>query len=65
MDPILAEMNKTFFLVPLAVTISLVYAATRYEAPASIFRRALRVLVLILGGMGAVIGLLMLLSVNQ
>lgn len=64
MGPILAEINKTLFLIPLSVSISLVYAATRYEAPGSILRRALRICVMILGGMGLVIGLLMVFSRN-
>ncbi len=57
-----ADMNKTLFLLPLAVTISLVYAATRFESPRAILNRATRLCLTIVGGMGAVIALLMWLS---
>lgn len=61
---LLADLNKTWLLIPLSISISLVYAASRFEAIGSILRRAFRVNVLILGGMGLVILLLMFLSRN-
>jgi len=56
------DMNKTLFLLPLAVAISLVYSATRYELPRAILNRASKLCVMILGGMGLVIALLAWLS---
>lgn len=58
------DTNKTLFLLPLAVTISLVYAATRYELPRAILNRATRLCLMIVGGMGLVIALLAWLSVG-
>jgi len=57
-----ADMNKTYFLLPLAVTISLVYSATRYERTGSILSRAVKLTLTILAGMGLVIALLTWLS---
>ncbi len=56
------DMNKTVFLLPLAVTISLVYSATRYELPKAILNRATKLCLMIIAGMGLVIALLTWLS---
>lgn len=62
-DPILAaQVNVTWFLLPLAAVISLVYSASRYELPERILRRAARLFVTILLFMGAVFIVLLLLS---
>lgn len=61
---LLAEINKTWFLLPLALAISLVYQASRYELPEKILRRAARMFAWILGFMFAVFALLGLLSWN-
>lgn len=57
---LLAQMNISWHLLPLAVAVSLVYNASRYEAPTRILQRAaklfvmiLLVLALILGGLSA------------
>jgi hypothetical protein len=63
MWPILAAgANITWHLIPLAVIISLVYNASRYELPERIVRRAARLFVMIMLGMGAVFSILMVLS---
>ncbi len=56
--------NITFYLFPLAVVISLVYSASRFELPDPILRRAARLFVTILVFMGIVLGVLVLLSRN-
>jgi hypothetical protein len=63
MWPLLAAgTNITWHLVPLAIVISLVYNASRYELPERIVRRAARLFILIMLGMGAVFSVLMVLS---
>lgn len=63
MWPLLAAgANITWHLIPLAVIISLVYNASRYELPERIVRRAARLFVMIMLGMGAVFSILMVLS---
>lgn len=57
--------NVTWYLLPLAVMISLVYSASRYEVPEAILKRAARLLVTILIFMAIVLGVLILLSRNQ
>ena len=43
MAPLLANgMNVTWWLLPLVVTVSLVYNASRYELPERILRRSLK-----------------------
>jgi hypothetical protein len=59
------DLNKTWYLIPLAVAISLVYSASRYERVGPIFRRAGWYLRTILGFLAAVLVLLALLSLNQ
>lgn len=61
---LLAEVNKNLFLLPLAIAISLVYSASRYELPEKILRRALRLFTTIMLCMGAVLAVLTLLSWN-
>ncbi|MFQ5732339.1 MAG: hypothetical protein ACE5KM_10345 [Planctomycetaceae bacterium] len=57
--------NVTWYLLPLAVMISLAYSASRYESPESILKRAARLFVTILIFMAIVLGVLILLSRNQ
>lgn len=58
------DVNKTWFLIPLAVTISLVYNASRYELPAKILARAAKLFVMIVGSMALVLAVLLALSWN-
>jgi hypothetical protein len=63
MGPLLAaEMSVTWFLLPLAAVISLVYSASRYELPEIILRRATRLFVTILIFMAVVFVILLWLS---
>lgn len=57
-------MNTMWYLFPLAVGISLVYSASRFEQPQLILLRAVRMLWMILLSMGAVMILLFVLSWN-
>ncbi|HEY0982118.1 MULTISPECIES: hypothetical protein [unclassified Schlesneria] len=54
--------NVTWYLVPLAMVISLVYSTSRFELPDRILRRATWLFLQILGFMGAVFVLLWILS---
>lgn len=54
--------NVTWYLLPLAVVVSLVYYASRFELPEMILRRAARMFVNILLLMGAVLAVLLVLS---
>jgi len=54
--------NVTWYLLPLAVVVSLVYYASRFELPELILRRAARMFVNILLLMGAVLVVLLVLS---
>ena len=54
----LAEINRTLFLLPLAVAISLVYSASRFENPKRILQRAVRLCLQILGGAAVVFAVL-------
>ena len=61
--PLLAvQVNVTWHLIPLALVISLVYRASRYEDPERVLRSAARLFVTILLGMGAAFSLLFVLS---
>jgi len=51
-------MSVTWYLLPLAAVISLVYSATRYESPSRIIRRAGTLFVQILVGMAVILGVL-------
>lgn len=60
--PVLANMNATWWLLPLVVTVSLVYNATRYELPEKILQRSLKMGVAIMAFMGGALVLLFLMS---
>ena len=60
-----AEINVSWFLLPLAAVISLVYSASRYELPERILHRAGRLFVTILLFMALIFCLLLALSFNQ
>lgn len=63
--PLLAAFdNVTWYLPPLAAVISLVYSASRFELPAKIIRRAIRLFLTIMIFMGVVLVLLVMLSRN-
>ncbi|MGD9854952.1 MAG: hypothetical protein AB7U20_08365 [Planctomycetaceae bacterium] len=64
MDTLLAHANITWYLLPLAAVISLVYNASRYEDRARILRQAGKTLVTILFFMAVILGVLILLSYN-
>lgn len=55
-------MNVTWYLLPLAAAISLVYTASRYEDSARIVARAVRLFGSILVFMGIILGVLVALS---
>ncbi len=57
-----AGTNRLWFLLPLIVMISLVYSASRYEAPDRIIRRAGKLFLQITGFMAAVLAVLAWLS---
>ncbi len=54
--------NVSWYLLPLAVVISLCYSASRYERPEHIMRRSVRLFFTILTFMSVVLGVLYLLS---
>jgi len=54
--------SRLWFLLPLIVMISLVYSASRYEAPERILRRAGKLFLQIFGFMAVVLALLAWLS---
>ena len=54
--------NNLWFALPLIVSVSLVYAATRHEDVAAILRHALRVAVWITGFMAIILAILWLVS---
>lgn len=57
-----AEMNITWYVIPLAAAISLVYSASRYERTDVILRRSLRLFGLIMVCMAAAFVVLLMLS---
>ena len=59
---LLAFQNVLWYMLPLALVISLVYSASRYELPERILRRAVRLFVQIMLFMGAVFAILFVLS---
>lgn len=59
---LLAETNVTWYLFPLAIAISLVYSASRYELPERILSRAARLFATIMLFMGIVLVVLWVLS---
>jgi hypothetical protein len=56
--------NVSWYLLPLAVVISLVYSASRYELREASLKRSARLFLTILGFMAVVLGALILLSRN-
>ncbi len=62
LDPLLAQTNLTWYLLPLAAVISLVYNTSRYEYPPRIFRRSVRMFLSILFFMGLILLVLMVLA---
>lgn len=58
----LGDLTVTYYLMPLAAVVSLVYSASRYELPEKILWRAGRLFVTIVGSMFGVFALLWLLS---
>jgi hypothetical protein len=56
--------HASWYLLPLALTVSLVYSATRFEHPPQILRRSARLFVTILVSMAVLFALLFLLSWN-
>jgi len=56
--------HASWYLVPLALTVSLVYSATRFESPPQILRRSARLFITILVSMAALFAVLFLLSWN-
>ncbi|MBW3539751.1 MAG: hypothetical protein KY476_05730 [Planctomycetes bacterium] len=59
---VLAQIGVTWYLLPLAAVISLVYSASRYELPEMILRRATRLFFTIMIFMSVVFGILLALS---
>lgn len=57
-----ANVNVSWYLLPLAAVISLVYSASRYELPDKILLRAARLFLTIVGFMAAVFAVLWFLS---
>jgi prolipoprotein diacylglyceryltransferase len=58
----LGDLTVTWYLMPLAAVISLVYNASRYELPSKILARSLRLFFTILLCMGAMFAALWFLS---
>lgn len=56
--------HETWYLIPLAAVISLVYSASRYDMPERILRRAARLFITIIVGMTIVMGVLWGLSIG-
>ncbi len=59
---LLANQNVLWYLLPLAIAISLVYSASRFELPDRIMRRAVRLFFQIVLFMGTVFAILFVLS---
>lgn len=57
-----AQTNITWHLIPLAIAISLVYSASRYELPTRVLHRAARIFLTIILFMVAVFVILFALS---
>jgi hypothetical protein len=54
--------NLTWYLLPLAMVVSLVYSASRFELPDRILRRAIWLFIQIIGFMAVVFAVLWILS---
>ncbi len=61
----IADLTVTWYLLPLAAIISLVYSASRYELPEKILRRSARLFLQIIGTMAAVFAVLWFFSVGM
>jgi hypothetical protein len=59
-----ANTHASWYLLPLALTVSLVYSATRFEHRPQILRRAVRLFCTIILSMAALFAVLFLLSWN-
>lgn len=59
---LLASQNVLWYLLPLAIAISLVYSASRFEMPDRILHRAIRLFFQIVLFMGTVFAILFVLS---
>lgn len=57
-------MNITWYLLPLAAAVSLVWTTSRYESPEVILKRSVRLFVQILLFMALILGVLFALSYN-
>ena len=57
-----AGINATWYLIPLAAVVSLVYSASRYEMTEQIVNRSIRLFLTIMIFMGVVLTVLLLLS---
>lgn len=55
-------MNVTWFLLPMAAAVSLVWNASRYESTELILKRSLRMFIQIVVFMAIILGVLALLS---
>lgn len=62
MPLLFARTNELWYALPLIVSVSLVYAGTRFEEPDMIVRHAVRTAVWIAGFMAIILGLLAILS---
>ena len=64
MTILVAQANITWYVIPLAAVISLVYSASRYELTEVILRRAARLFLTILAFLGIVFAVMLGLSFN-
>jgi hypothetical protein len=62
MLPLLADINMMWYSIPLIVSISLVYSATRHEAMNVILAHSVRLGLMITGFMAAIFVVLALIS---
>lgn len=58
----LTQIDLTWYLLPLAAAISLVYSATRYESTSRIIHRAIRLFLQVLFFMAVILGVLLAFS---
>lgn len=58
------DLQVSFYLLPLAAVISLVYSASRYELPEKILTRALKLFAQIIGFMAIVFAVLWFFSMG-
>ena len=59
---LLAAQNLLWYLLPLALAVSLVYSASRFELPERILNRATRLFLQIILFMGTIFAILFVLS---